>query len=169
MNIILKTAAGAVGISEATDNLPEGHPPGTIIIIPIGNRDAFFSVEELRAALNPAVMGTPVPEVKCDPCPKFLEPNSGMQDGFIVLTNVNGTSNPGFRDAVTGQVRVYARAEDAQLEIVEAIEEELREYRAGDRAFDELNCTYQDWVEPATLHPDGVVTTDEEDFPPVIP
>jgi hypothetical protein len=161
MKIILRTEYGAVGISEAGDNLPDALPAGTVTIMPRGNRDAFFTMEELRKVTNP-----PADE---EPLPKFLEPSAALQDGFVVLSNVAGTSTPGFRDVATGRVRVHADERAAQMEVIEAIEEEIREFRAGERAFDELNCTYSDWVEPATLYPDGVVTTEEDEFPPVIP
>jgi hypothetical protein len=168
MNIILETPYARIAISETGDILPDDLPDGTVTIMPIGNRDAFFTREELIDALN-LEEGDPAPKDKGDTEPKFLEPSTVTQDGFIVLSNVNGTSTPGFRDVTTGQVRVHANESTAQLEVIEAIEEELREYRAGERAFNELNCADQDWVEPATLHPDGVVTTEEDEFHPVVP
>ncbi len=94
-----------------------------------------------------------------------LPPEGQTADGFVVMTQVDGSAEPGFRDD-SGRVVVHAKERDAQLEIIDCIEEEIRQFRAGERAFDELSFISQDWVDPATLHADGRVTTEDDEFPP---
>lgn len=58
----------------------------------------------------------------------------------------------------------FATERQAQLEIVDDFEEHLRQFKAGERGFDEIvpDC----YVQAVTLHPDGSLSTEDGHFPP---
>jgi hypothetical protein len=53
---------------------------------------------------------------------------------------------------------------EAQLDIVDDIEEHIRQFREGEREFEDLSVDL--YIVPVTVYPDGSISTESETFPP---
>lgn len=67
-----------------------------------------------------------------------------------------------------GPVRweTFATEREAQLEIIEDVEEHIRQFKAGEREYDEIVMPPDCYAQDVTLHPDGSLSTADDDFEP---
>lgn len=54
---------------------------------------------------------------------------------------------------------------EAQLEIVEDLEEHIRQFKDGDRDYDEIDMPPNCYTQLVTIHPDGSISTDTDTYP----
>jgi hypothetical protein len=99
-----------------------------------------------------------------------MEPSpSETQDVFVLAcdTLCQGVVPVGtiHEDGQPQKWLTFETEREAQLEIIDDIEEHIRQFRDGEREFEEIafNDTF---VMPATLHPDGSITTEHATYPP---
>ena len=58
-----------------------------------------------------------------------------------------------------GVIITYATEREAQIEIAEMLMEQLRQFLAGERDFDDASTT-GDFIFPIQVHPDGTIETE---------
>jgi hypothetical protein len=64
------------------------------------------------------------------------------------------------------QWETFATAREAQLEILGDLEEHIRQFKAGERDYDEIVMPPDCYAQEVTLHPDGGLVTEDGEFEP---
>jgi hypothetical protein len=130
--------------------MPEGRPPK-----PEWEKEAEASIKAstLEQPPDPEMSPTPAPQ-------------EGDRDVFVLFCRMLGKDEP------TGTIHeddkppawdTYDTEREAQLEILDVIEEHIRQFRAGEREFDEIDFD-SFYPVPATLHADGTLSTEDGDY-----
>jgi hypothetical protein len=85
-----------------------------------------------------------------------------MKEKWIILqsTLCQGTIPAWFGD--DDKPVVWDTEEEAQAELlsehINTLERHFKEFKNGDREFDEIEIDCQDWIEPCTVDDEGVIT-----------
>lgn len=90
----------------------------------------------------------------------------GDRDVFVLFCRMLGRDEPSgtvHEDGKPPAWDTYETEREAQLEILDGIEEHIRHFRAGVREFDEIDFD-SFYVVPATLHADGTLSTENGDY-----
>lgn len=80
----------------------------------------------------------------------------------IFITTVCGGTIPSWQDA-HGLPVTYETEREAQLEIVDDLQERLRQFLAGERDFEDATCI-EDFVLPVAVWPEGSITVNGRRF-----
>jgi hypothetical protein len=89
------------------------------------------------------------------------------EDGFVIFCNMLGGDEPVgtvTEEGEPAQWELFATEREAQLSIVDDLEEHIRQFVTGDRAYDEIPTGL--YVVAVTRHPDGSLSTEGGEFGP---
>lgn len=87
-----------------------------------------------------------------------------MTQRWIILTETLTGKEPAYTDGM-GEPITYATEKDAQLALIEdwieTLQNQLYEFKEGQREFDEIDFNCQMWVEGCDIK-DGVISIEDE-------
>lgn len=145
MKKLLQTDLASCLQFDQTDVVPPGIGQGDIGILPIGHRDAFLTLAELKKLRYLA---------EPDPEPAELE---GHGDGYVTVidTVFQGKVVAGSEE---GRPAVYKTARDAWLSVVDITEDHIDQFKKGEREFDQIDFLTEWNVVPVTVLKGGTIT-----------
>ncbi len=168
MQEILKTDDARVIVFDENDGCPPGFGPGDFGFCSYGHmRDCFLHPADLKQVIAKVFglkdlqeiidIASDLPNPDKPPTPLVEGPGNGW---ITTIPLVGGGQDIGWKDD-TGRPLVFANIRDAQLLVLEEAEDQIDEFKRGERDFDEIDGTRTEDVVGVTVDEAGFITDEE--------